>query len=264
MSDHTIGEGFRETGFHLERGLFDPETTRALETDFDLIVEQLHASGEQVNARWESADGQPTDEVVHTHNVQNFSSVWLDALRDKRYLDVAEAILGPDIVLHHSKLFQKPPQHGAAFPMHQDWRYFPTARDSMIAAIIHLTPATVDMGCVHVVPGSHRLGRLDSTSGRPLWDDADGYASFAEQYPLEQAVPIEAEPGDVLFFSYFTVHGSGPNRSQATRKTVLVQMFSGADELDPESEHPVSGLVLRGRNRTATRRSAGKVNRQLG
>ena len=125
----------------------------------------------------------------------------------------------------------------------------------MIVAIIHVSPATIDMGCVRAIPGSHRLGRRPSTSGRLRWDDADEYEAFTARYPIEDATPFEAQPGDVLFFSYFTVHGSGPNLSDRTRKTVLAQLHAGADRLDPTSEHPVSGLVLRGRNHHATRRS---------
>ena len=50
----------------------------------------------------------PRDVILHTHNVQKYSRVWLDAFLNERFLDVVGAILGPDIILHHSKLFQKP------------------------------------------------------------------------------------------------------------------------------------------------------------
>ena len=35
-----------------------------------------------------------------------------------------ERLFGDDVILHHSKLFQKPAEQGAPFPMHQDWAYF--------------------------------------------------------------------------------------------------------------------------------------------
>ena len=55
----------------------------------------------------------------------------------------------------------KAPESGSPFPLHQDWSYFLTRRDSMIAAVIHVSEATDEMGCLRVVPGSHRLGRRD-------------------------------------------------------------------------------------------------------
>ena len=100
--------------------------------------------------------------VLHTHNVQTARRGGYGHSSIPRFLDVAEAILGPDIVLHHTKLFQKPRGAGSPFPVHQDWRYFPTSDDQMIAAIIHVTSATAEMGCVSAFPGSHRLGRLPS------------------------------------------------------------------------------------------------------
>lgn len=252
-----LGQCMKRDGVALARGVFDLATAAKLEADFDLTVAQLADSGEDINARWESAaryEGAEAQSVVHTHNVQNFSAVWLQALQDNRFLDAVEQVIGPDIVLHHSKLFQKPPGEGAPFPMHQDWRYFPTENDTMIAAVIHLSAATDEMGCIRAYPRSHELGRLESTSGRIEWDDPDAYTSFIAQYSTEGATPYEAEPGDVLFFTYKTIHGSGPNVSDQTRKTVLVQLFSGTDRLE-QSDHAVSGLVLRGRNYRATRRS---------
>jgi phytanoyl-CoA hydroxylase len=256
-----IAEMFERDGIYLARAVFDAATIARLEADFDRVVDQLVESGEPIDATWSTADRIPdrSQVVFHTHNVQNYSPSWLHAFGDPRFLDVAEAILGRDIVLHHSKLFQKPPGHGSPFPMHQDWRYFPTTDDRMIAAIIHLSPATVDMGCIAAFPGSHRLGRLSSASGRPDQDDPDEYRTFAEQFPISEATTYEAAPGDVLFFSCLTIHGSGPNLSSRVRKTVLVQLYAGSAELE-ESEHPVAGLVLRGWNHHATRASAGRAN----
>ena len=66
--------------------------------------------------------------VVHTHNVQMYSAAWLRAMLHPQFLARAQAILGPNVILHHTKLFQKPAEKGAPFPMHQDWGYFPTVQ----------------------------------------------------------------------------------------------------------------------------------------
>jgi phytanoyl-CoA hydroxylase len=255
MAAHAdAGSFFAENGYYLAKALFDKEAVRELEADFDRIVRQLLASGENVNARWtggaiDQIDGGAATEVLHTHNVQQYSGRWLKALTADPFLDVAEAILGPDIVLHHSKLFQKPAEKGAPFPMHQDWSYFPTEEDTMIAAIVHVSDATDEMGCLRVYPGSHRLGRKAHSSGQVEND-------LLQQYPIEGATVLEAEAGDVVFFSYFTLHGSMPNRSTHVRKTVLVQMYSGRDRVEEGVAHPDERLVLRGWNHRATRSSA--------
>lgn len=252
-SAQAIRQEFLEKGHYLAKGVFSPDEVAALETDFDRIVDQLHTSGENTNARWGGPEMERlnvADTVVtHTHNVQKFSAAWSKALFQDRFLDVAEAILGPDIVLHHTKLFQKPAENGAPFPMHQDWDYFPAVKDTMIAGVIHVSRATDEMGCLRVYPESHKLGRLDQSNGH-----ADG--EVLAKYPIENATPIEAEPGDVMFFHYLTIHGSMPNRSSEIRKTVLVQMLSGDDRIEDGITHPNVRLVLRGFNHHVTREMA--------
>lgn len=240
-----IAESFNSEGFYLAKKVYNGDFLAAMTTDFDRIVAQLITSGEDVNARWNRAE--PGTTVMHTHNVQQYSGIWLRALLHEPFLEIARSILGPDIVLHHTKLFLKFAEEGASFPMHQDWSYFPTERDTMIAGVIHLTEATDEMGCFRIYPGSHKRGRLPNSSGQT--DSAE-----MAMYPMEGAMVIEAEPGDVLFFHYLLVHGSPPNRSSKARKTVLVQMHAGNDRLeDGASNHPYEGLVLSGWNSYATR-----------
>ena len=256
-----IAERFAADGCLLVRGLYDAETVRELETAFDGIVADLLTSGEKVNAGWKSAaeiDKNTEFEIVHTHQVQSWSAAWARALFDPRLMQVVTPILGNDVILHHTKLFQKPPSVGAPFPMHQDWGYFPTRQDSMIAAIVHVSPATAEMGCVRAYPGSHREGRIASASGRSS-DDSAAWQSFTKRYPLDEAPLFEAEPGDVFLFHYFTVHGSGINVSDKTRKTVLFQLMAGTDEVEQPEGHTFSGLVLNGRAHGMTRSRAAKL-----
>ena len=248
---------FDKNGYYLAKGIYNSSLLGRMQDDFDRVTQQLLASKENINARWGSQltrDLESDDSVVfHTHNIHSYSSIWLHALLNPEFLDVVEEILGPDIILHHTKLFQKPPSKGAAFPIHQDWQYFPTIQDTMIAGIIHLTEATDHMGCIRVYPGSHQLGRQSGMMG------SGENSTLTKQYPLEKSTIIEAEAGDVIFFHYFTLHGSMPNRSNQTRKTVLVQLHSGKDKVEDGNSHTNSRLVLRGWNHRANRTSASKI-----
>lgn len=252
-SDNAVRSFFQENGYYLAKGVFSKDEVAELEADFDRIVQQMVASNEELNARWSGPEmdriGASGTVVLHTHNVQQYSAAWTRSLMHPRFLDVAESILGPDIMMHHTKLFQKPGEKGAPFPMHQDWEYFPTEKDTMMAGIIHVTHATDEMGCLRVYPGTHKLGRVTGSMGNTE-------SEMLEKYPLEGATPLEAEPGDVVFFHYFTIHGSMPNRSQSVRKTVLVQLHSGDDVVEHENRHPNERLVLRGWNHHASRSTA--------
>ena len=115
----------------------------------------------------------------------------------------------------------------------------------MSAAIIHFDDAPVEKGCVCVVPGSHREGPLEH-------QPEGGHHLPFEQYPVESAVPCPAKAGDVLFFSYLTVHGSGINSSDEARTTLLVQMRDPADPPTVKThESRGQGMMLRGIDPTA-------------
>ena len=245
----SVREAFEEEGFHHARGVFTPDEIAGLTTAFDRVVMQLQEGEEDANGRWTSAalddvereGGLAQTSITHSHMIHRYSADWARAMFHPGFIAATREILGEDIVLHHNKLFFKPAGRGSAFPMHQDWSYFPTRDDSMIAAIIHLTDATDEMGCVRVYPGSHKLGRVPDSDGTVR------NAMIERDYPLEKAVPVEAKAGDVLFFHYFTLHGSRPNTSDRERKTVLFQMHAGADVPDP-NDHPYDRTVLSGMN----------------
>lgn len=255
----SIKEQFDRDGFYLARGVFSPEEVAVLEKDFDRIVAQLMEHEEQqINARWSGPEmdrmGAQNTVIYHTHQVQEFSNAWLQAIQQQKFLDISEAILdSPDIILHHTKLFQKPAEKGAPFPMHQDYSYFASLKDSMIAGVIFVSDATDEMGCLRVYPGSHKLGRVEGSHGRVE-------SLMTREYPIEGATPVEVKAGDVVFFHYFTVHGSLPNRSDKIRKTVLVQMHRGDDAIEEGNRHPNSRLTLRGWNSLMTRAKANQLH----
>jgi len=242
---------FKEKGFCLEKNVFTPDAVQILSSEFDRIVYQLQRSGEYINARWGSEltkDIEQSDtQVIHTHNVQSYSAEMMNMIQGERLLNTAEKLIGQDIILHHSKLFLKPPGNGSAFPLHQDWSYFPTEKNSMIAAVIHLTESDEQMGCMRIVPGSHRLGQIEKTDGHSF------VKGIHDRYQLEDAEPIIAEPGDVVFFHCCSLHGSMQNVSKRPRKTVLVQLYSGSDRVVDGNRHTNVQLVLRGVNHFATR-----------
>lgn len=247
---------YAEHGYAIARGVVAGEALSELTRDFNRVVAQICAPGDRVNARWTSnvndeLDPERKTVVVHTHQIHEYAATWARFCFHPGFLDACAALLGEDIVLHHTKLFLKPAGIGAPFPPHQDWTYFPTRDDTMLAAVVALSDCDEDNGCIRVWPGSHRNGRMEQSNGNSQHSD---HVSFAQRFPFSASVPAILAPGDVLFFSYLTVHGSLPNSGSRSRASVLFQLHSGSDTIDPNNEHPNSQLVLRGWNH-AMRRS---------
>ncbi|MGI8827225.1 MAG: phytanoyl-CoA dioxygenase family protein [Chloroflexota bacterium] len=237
-----------QRGFYAENGfLFVPGLLTKAEAGE--LRQQAHALISGLSGRpglestWGSARGiagQRETQLLHCHNVEYHSALFTKLIVDDRLTaGAAELIGGPNVQLHHTKLFIKPPEKGSPFPLHQDYPFFPHERHSMIAAVIHFDDAPIEKGCLRVVPGSHRLGPLEHDPG------GSWHLPF-EQYPLDSSVPCPAKAGDVLFFSYLTIHGSDVNISQEARTTLLVQLRDPADRQIEGGRDAGQGLMLRG------------------
>lgn len=220
MLDGSQTAFYQENGYLLVKGLLTRHEAAVYRDEAHGLMDRLNQFGAK-DSTWGSArelmgDG-PATVMRHCHDAQFYSAAFAQLLLDPRFTDAAASVLqSPNVQLHHTKMFIKPPEKGSPFPMHQDYPYFPHAKDTVAAAIFHFDDAPVEKGCVRVVPGSHRSGPI------PHVREGGWHLPF-EDWPLDRAVACEAEAGDVLFFTYQTVHGSGVNTTAEPRTTLLVQ-----------------------------------------
>ncbi|MGW3342138.1 phytanoyl-CoA dioxygenase family protein [Nonomuraea rubra] len=239
MADSSMTRFYRDHGYLLVRGLIGKDEARAYREECHAVLSRLRP----YDPTWGSARrlaGTAT-ELRHCHDAQFHSAAFARLMLDPRFTDVAAALIGSENVqLHHTKIFVKPAEKGSPFPMHQDAAHFPHTRHTVGAAIFHFDDAPEEKGCVRVVPGSHRDGPLPHV-------EEGGWHLPPERWPLEKAVPVEAEAGDVLFIGYLTVHGSGINRSGEARTTLLVQFRDPEDRpADDVHRSRGQGMMLRG------------------
>jgi phytanoyl-CoA hydroxylase len=231
---------YEENGYVHVRGLLSADEAAAFRAELHAIAERQGAN----DATWASVKGGGTS-ITHSHDVHFRSAAITRLLVDERLMGVATDIIGPNVQLHHNKMFIKPPERGSPFPMHQDYPYFPHERHSMIAVILHFDDAPEEKGCVRVYPGTHRLGPLEAIG--------DDHHLPEDKYPIEGATAIPAKAGDAIFMSYLLVHGSGVNVSDEPRTTLLIQMRDPEDR--PLSEGHASrgqGMMLAGMDPSAT------------
>ena len=144
-------------------------------------------------------------------------------LRHERVLDLVESVIGPEITsnpVQHVRI--KPPEHslpeGASHVLvratnwHQDNAAVdPVADDTnMLTVWISLSEATVENGCLRVIPGSH-LSALRTHCSPPYVAIPD------ELLELDRITPVPTRPGDVIIFHKHTCHDSLPNVSDHVR-----------------------------------------------
>ncbi len=123
----------------------------------------------------------------------------------------------------HSKLMQKEPKVGGAWEWHQDYGYwyknqfmFP---NQLVSVMVALTPATKQNGCLQVIKGSHKLGRVNhGFAGEQVGADMTMVNHALKTMEL---IYVEIEPGDSLFFHSNILHRSEANLSDKPRWSII-------------------------------------------
>ena len=171
---------------------------------------------------------------------------WMALARDPRILDTVEQLIGPDILLYYSMMMMKPARAGAPAPWHQDFSFFVHDKAALVACQVYLDDSTLENGCIHVVPGSHKLGLLNHYKDGVFSEIVQGDTSAYD----EAAVAIPARAGSVAFWHCMTLHSSQPNRSSAPRRAVVFEYKDPSAQLLKGSfsagEVRTTGLMLRG------------------
>ena len=146
----------------------------------------------------------------------------------------------------YSILFVKPPGlPGQAW--HQDETYVPSRDRSLIAAWLALEDATLENGCLQVIPRSHRHGYMypSREHGRP-----EEFDENLEAYGFDEstAVALEIKAGTVIFMNGYLLHMSKANRSQRSRLS-LVSHYVSSETLLPWTNTADGGTVAMADNR---------------
>lgn len=145
--------------------------------------------------------------------------------RSERLVNSVAALLDSDapVCHYHSKLMQKEPKVGGAWEWHQDYGYwyknqfmFP---DQLISVMVALTPANKQNGCLQVIKGSHKLGRINhGFAGEQVGADMVMVNNALKTMDL---VYVEIAPGDALFFHSNILHRSEANLSDHPRWSII-------------------------------------------
>ena len=161
-------------------------------------------------------------------------------INNKNLCDILEDILGPDVDCFLSQfIFKNPGAWGQ--PWHQDSSYFPFDREPQVAAWLATSEATLENGCLVVLPGSHQESLHEH-----LPDDREGsnygYTEIKDQ-DFSEEMPVVLNKGDLLLFHSFLMHKSYDNKSNS-RRTAMVYHFAetgtGYGEVDSPTNEWIS------------------------
>jgi ectoine hydroxylase-related dioxygenase (phytanoyl-CoA dioxygenase family) len=157
----------------------------------------------------------------------------------ERLVGGAEKILGGEVYHYHSKLTMKRPHAGGAWDWHQDYGYwynngclFP----DLLSVAIAIDRATKENGCLQILKGSHKLGRIEH--GRVGGQTGADMERVNEAMKVLDHVYCEMEPGDAMFFHCNLLHASAQNLSDKPRNVLLCCYNKASNDPYKEHHHP--------------------------
>lgn len=242
---------FNEEGYLVVEGLFDPRRDldpiiQEYEGILDRLAHDLHAKGQVSSAYADQSFSerlirlsqeacrslhQHFDFTLPTRGIREDTPIWVGpavfaTLRHEGLLDAVESLIGPEIYsnpIQHVRL--KLPEDRAVrdadgrivdgvTAWHQDnGVVLPEADETkMLTVWFPLWDATIEGGCLQVIPRSKQRGLIDHC---PL---SVGGVSIPEKLLAEETpLPVPLRRGDALFMHRLTCHSSLPNRGKNVR-----------------------------------------------
>ncbi|MCC7193688.1 MAG: phytanoyl-CoA dioxygenase family protein [Phycisphaeraceae bacterium] len=205
---------FHEQGFFITEPMWSAAELRDVIGEFHRLhnqaITQAEATGDQKLI--EMTRLRPFIGAAHSK-----SELLTKFIKSPIYLEACAKFVGPDANLYYNQVVMKAPEKGRSFAWHQDSGYVVTDPVEYITCWTAIGPATLDNGCVWVIPGSHRLGLLpherDEVTGEKIPKGIDDSA----------AIPVEVPAGTVVIFSSLTLHRSGANTSREFRYAYVPQ-----------------------------------------
>ncbi|HEY3056958.1 MAG TPA: phytanoyl-CoA dioxygenase family protein [Thermoanaerobaculia bacterium] len=132
-------------------------------------------------------------------------------------LGVIEDILGPDVLVHSTRIFYKHPRDGTFVNWHQDGGYSRLSESRVVTAWIALSDSTPENGCVRVIPGSHRQGVLAHHETNTPFNLSNHGEEVDADVDESTAADLVLAAGEMSLHDINVVHSSWPNHSDRCR-----------------------------------------------
>ncbi|MEZ4869652.1 MAG: phytanoyl-CoA dioxygenase family protein [Caldilineaceae bacterium] len=249
---------FYQQGYLVKPGIFSQTDLQPLKDALTAIIDQqartLQAKGDLTDIYAEAPFGKRlaqiymsnpdagnliTQQIMGRGGGGYNGEAILQCIRHAPLLSCIESLIGPEIV--GSSVYRiRPKLPGWArgeVPWHQDSGYTLAHCDRhlIVTCWVPLIDATIENGCLHVIPLAHKDGILHHYTG--------GHANFLE-VPQDELPPIEPvavpmQAGDVLLLTNLTPHASFANTSDEVRWSIDLR-YQGKDVPNNVDEDPAS------------------------
>lgn len=222
---------YERDGFVIIRGLFTKEET-------EMLGETAHHDNAMDKAASAMDDGEGNSVRLALWNHPG-DGVYGMFARCRRVVERVEEFLGDEAYHYHSKMILKDAKVGGAWAWHQDYGYWyqnGVLYPDLCSVMIAVDAATQENGCLQVLRGSHRIGRVNHVlSGDQAGADVERVEEAKKRHEL---VHVALDPGDTLFFHANLLHASAANNSDHSRWALICCYNAKSNNPYKESHHP--------------------------
>ncbi len=210
-----LKQTFHDDGFIVVKELFDQAEMSGLlrfaKSDLALVAEAHER---------EDATGGKSKLTVRNGLADD--SMYSAVVKSERVAGTMEQLLGDEVYHYHHKMMLKEPRVGGAWEWHQDYGYWyhnGCLYPDMASCLIAIDQATIENGCLQVLKGSHKMGRIyHGTTGDQMGADLERVEQAEKHHEL---IYCEVNPGDAIFFHGNLLHCSSKNKSEHPRWSLI-------------------------------------------
>ena len=181
-----------------------------------ILDEEQIVANRTLLENFEASQGKPIGGAQRSKSHLLFT--WVDNLmRHSKILDGVEDLIGPDILCWNTFFWVKEVGSETFVSWHQDLRYWGLDTNDLVTVWLALSPATLESGCMRVLPGSHRHDLLPHKDEYEPDNLLTRGQEIAVQVDEAKTVAMPLQPGEISLHNVRLAHASGPNRSTDRR-----------------------------------------------
>lgn len=212
---------FWNQGYLVVRNVFSPGEMQVIK---DVILQHEHMNRVTENLKQKIDTGKrPSFESIFVWNDTAGDDVFAKVTRRAAIFDRLEYFFQDRIYVYHNKITLKYPGV-VGFRYHQDYAYWydmGCLYPDMATVMIAVDPANRKNGCLKMIAGSHKLGRINHVFDDGVSDSGVNPERLEQIQAVLEEDYLELERGDIVIFHCNTLHGSDDNTSDHSRIALL-------------------------------------------
>ena len=219
VSDEQVA-AFRENGYLVFESFTTQDEVAKLLEIYDRLFEAQagREEGNQYDLAGTDEDDRPA-RLPQIVNPINYAPELQEILFRANATVVGKRLLGPEAEFQGEHAIMKPPEIGAATPWHQDEAYWKGELEyNSLSIWLALQDTTIDNGCMQFIPGSHKQDVLPHHS---IGHDPRIHGLEVDEVDPSWAVACPVPAGGATVHHCRTLHYTGPNRTDATRRAYI-------------------------------------------